>query len=198
MLNWWSFFVINTHSSKEKSGDAKERPVNGWGRASILFRCRYRLFILYHLILLLLLPNPPFPRRVRRGGGGGAARRQCGARRAPRDITLYTSAQIIFTVTRCATHYIAAFPAVADKPIKILPGVIIYELWWCPRQIHYWTTIHISLTLCGLTGHKPTREAQGSADQSMKKSILVSLILLNEPLSGGFHRPLVQLIPPLW
>jgi len=31
---------------------------------------------------------------------------------------------------------------------------------------------------------KPTREAQGSADQSMKKPILVSLILLNEPLKA--------------
>ena len=30
---------------------------------------------------------------------------------------------------------------------------------------------------------KPNREAQGSADQSMKKPILVSLILLNEPLT---------------
>jgi len=29
---------------------------------------------------------------------------------------------------------------------------------------------------------KPTREAQGSADQSMKKPILVSLILHKEPL----------------
>ena len=54
---------------------------------------------------------------------------------------------------------------------------------------------------------KRTREAQGSADQSMKKPILVSLILLNEPFkalmlvagidAGGFHRPLVQLIPPI-
>ena len=31
---------------------------------------------------------------------------------------------------------------------------------------------------------KPTRDAQGSADQSMKKPILVSLILLNEPLKA--------------
>jgi len=31
---------------------------------------------------------------------------------------------------------------------------------------------------------KPTREALGSADQSMKKPILVSLILLNEPLKA--------------
>ena len=31
---------------------------------------------------------------------------------------------------------------------------------------------------------KPTREAQGSADQSMKKPILVSVILLNEPLKA--------------
>ena len=31
---------------------------------------------------------------------------------------------------------------------------------------------------------KPTREAQGSADQSMKKPILVHLILLNEPLKA--------------
>ena len=61
-------------------------------------------------------------------------------------------------------------------------------------------TITMSLTLCGPTGQKPTRKAQGSADQSMKKPILVSLILLNKPLSidaGGFHHPLVQLIPPI-
>jgi len=31
---------------------------------------------------------------------------------------------------------------------------------------------------------KPTREAQGSADQSMKKPILVSFILLIEPLKA--------------
>jgi len=39
---------------------------------------------------------------------------------------------------------------------------------------------------------KPTREAQGSADQSMKKPILVSLILLNEPLKAL----MLQWLPP--
>jgi len=44
-------------------------------------------------------------------------------------------------------------------------------------------------------GRKPTREAKGSADQSMKKTILVSLILLEHPLKASMNCLLVQLIP---
>ena len=54
--------------------------------------------------------------------------------------------------------------------------------------LHVWNptynSLTLSLTLCGLTGQKTHREAQGSADQSMKKPILVSFILLNEPLKA--------------
>jgi len=61
------------------------------------------------------------------------------------------------------------------------------------------TSLTLLLTLCGLTSRKTHRGGQGSADQSMKKPILVSLVLFNHPLkalmleasttlwSSGFH-----------
>ena len=41
---------------------------------------------------------------------------------------------------------------------------------------------HLVLTLCGRTRQKTNQGGLGSADQSMKKPILVSLILFRHPL----------------
>ena len=56
-------------------------------------------------------------------------------------------------------------------------GIVIVLLWRIARVVD--GLLLLLLTLCGLTGQKTHRGGLGSADQSTKKAILVSLILLN-------------------
>ena len=63
---------------------------------------------------------------------------------------------------------------------EIISDLFIYWSWlWSERTLSLTHLVwpHRSV-------REPTREAQDSADQSMKKPILVSLILLNEPLKA--------------